>query len=102
MIYDARRVRNILQKIEDSDSKLMGFIVSKPVDLLILTLAVAPPQIRPSIEMNPEKRAEDDITSAYVRIVSINKELKTPLEPSEKDQKIREMERIIASIMVKV
>ena len=43
---------------------------------MIETLAVAPPQIRPSIEMNPEKKAEDDITSAYVRIVSINSELK--------------------------
>ena len=43
---------------------------------MIETLAVAPPQIRPSIEMNPEKKAEDDITSAYVRIVSINNEIK--------------------------
>ena len=43
---------------------------------MIETLAVAPPQIRPSIEMNPEKRAEDDITSVYVRIVSLNNELK--------------------------
>jgi DNA-directed RNA polymerase beta' subunit len=56
----------------EADCKLLGFIRSKPVDLLISTLAVAPPQIRPSIEMNPEKRAEDDITQAYVRIVGIN------------------------------
>jgi len=28
---------------------LLGFVVSKPVDLLISTLAVAPPQIRPRI-----------------------------------------------------
>lgn len=50
----------------------MGFTKSKPMDLLISSLAVAPPQIRPSIEMNPEKRAEDDITLTYARIVALN------------------------------
>lgn len=70
---------------------------------MIETLAVAPPQIRPSIEMNPEKRAEDDITSAYVRVVSINKEiLEKKVDSSEKAQRIEEMERIVASIMVKL
>lgn len=52
--------------------------------------------------MNPEKRAEDDITAAYVRIVSINNELKGHIESSERSNKISEMEKIIASIMVKV
>lgn len=98
----AQRVRNIFQKISGADSKLLGFQVTKPIDLLISTLAVAPPQIRPSIEMNPEKRAEDDITAAYVRIVSINNELKGHIETSERSNKIQEMEKIIASIMVKV
>ena len=57
--YSAAKVRNIFTKISTSDAKLLGFTVTKPVDLLIETLAVAPPQIRPSIEMNPEKKAED-------------------------------------------
>lgn len=52
-VYTAQRVRNIFQKISSADSKLLGFLVTKPIDLLISTLAVAPPQIRPSIEMNP-------------------------------------------------
>jgi len=72
VIYPATKVRNIFNKMSNEDSKLLGFHTTKPIDLLISTLAVAPPQIRPSIEMNPEKRAEDDITAAYVRIVSIN------------------------------
>lgn len=71
-IYDSRRVFKILSGISKMDASALGFTKSKPVNLMIETLAVAPPQIRPSIEMNPEKRAEDDITSAYVRIVSIN------------------------------
>ena len=42
---------------------------------MIRTLAVPPPQIRPSIEMNPEKKAEDDITTAYVKILNIKQEI---------------------------
>ena len=51
--YMATRVRNIFSKIAAYDYKLLGFTVTKPLDLLIESLAVAPPQIRPSIEMNP-------------------------------------------------
>jgi DNA-directed RNA polymerase beta' subunit len=58
------------------DANLLGFTKSRPVDLLISSLAVAPPQIRPSIEMNPEKKAEDDITITYARIVALNNEAK--------------------------
>ena len=47
--YSAARVRNIFAKIAPYDFKLLGFTVTKPIDLLIETLAVAPPQIRPSI-----------------------------------------------------
>ena len=63
-------------KISKDSALILGFKTTRPIDLLITTLAVAPPQIRPSIEMNPEKRAEDDITAAYVRIISLNNELK--------------------------
>ena len=51
--YSAAVVRNIFSKLAPSDAKILGFTVTKPIDLLIETLAVAPPQIRPSIEMNP-------------------------------------------------
>ena len=59
VVYPAQKVRNIFSKITNEDAKLLGFTITKPIDLLISTLAVAPPQIRPSIEMNPEKKAED-------------------------------------------
>lgn len=81
----------------------MGFLISKPIDLMIQSLAVCPPQIRPSIQMNPQKRAEDDITSAYLRIISINKDLRNnTFDKTQKQHKIDEMERIIASIMIKI
>lgn len=47
--YTAQKVRNIFSKMSHEDCKLLGFTITKPIDLLISTLAVAPPQIRPSI-----------------------------------------------------
>lgn len=58
---------------------------------MIQTLAIPPPQIRPSIEMNPEKKAEDDITSAYLKILKINNELKKVGAQVEKNIKIDEL-----------
>jgi DNA-directed RNA polymerase beta' subunit len=52
-VYDARRVFKILQGISKDDAKVLGFTKSRPINMMIETLAVAPPQIRPSIEMNP-------------------------------------------------
>jgi len=70
---------------------------------MIRTLAVPPPQIRPSIEMNPERKAEDDITSAYVRIIDMNQDIKHDnFQYSDKASKIDDLERMIASIMIKL
>jgi len=81
----------------------MGFMYSKPIDLMIRNLAVCPPQIRPSIELNPEKKAEDALTTAYLRIIGINNDFKKGnFDATERQHKLDEMEKIIASIMVKV
>ncbi len=99
--YSSTTVKKILSDISVMDANILGFKNSKPIDLMIETLAVAPPQIRPTIEMNPEKRAEDDITIVYEKIISINNELPTT-EASNKAFKIQEMERLVASIMIKL
>ena len=70
---------------------------------MIKILAVPPPQIRPSIEMNPEKKAEDDITTAYVKILNINQEIDRGTgQTVDKNNKIDELERTIAAIMIKL
>lgn len=70
---------------------------------MIKTLAIPPPQIRPSIEMNPEKKAEDDITTAYVKIINVNQELEKGSGQSvDRNNKIDELERTIAAIMIKL
>ena len=70
---------------------------------MICSLAVAPPQIRPSIEMTPEKKAEDDLTSTYVKIISINKDiLHNNFQFTDKKTKVDDLERLIASVMIKL
>ncbi len=65
-------------------------------------MAVAPPQIRPSVEIGPEKRAEDDITNAYSKIVYLNKSIFAGCDNFEKIQNGRDIQRLSASIMVKL
>ena len=70
---------------------------------MIKSLAVPPPQIRPSIEMNPERKAEDDITTAYVKIIDLNQDIiNDNFQYADKASKIDELERMIASIMIKL
>lgn len=74
--YSALRVRNILEKIDAGDCKILGFTSSRPTSLIVSVVPVAPPQIRPPVELGPEKRAEDDITNAYTRIIAYNNQIK--------------------------
>ena len=98
--YTAQQVKNILGKIIGSDCKLLGFTQTKPVDLLIDILAVAPPQVRPSIQMSPQKRAQDDITVAYLRIVTLNNFIRSNQELVNRGEKVLELQRMVASIMI--
>ena len=53
----AKDVKAILKKIKPEDARLLGFSVSQPCDLLVDKLVVVPPQVRPSIEMAPDKKS---------------------------------------------
>lgn len=48
---------------------------SRPEWMIIKTLAVAPPPVRPSVEAGDGMRSNDDLTYAYNQIVRTNKEL---------------------------
>jgi|JI61114C2RNA_FD_contig_51_1328452_length_1897_multi_3_in_0_out_0_2 DNA-directed RNA polymerase beta' subunit len=87
---------------------MMGFTESKPMDLLIYSLLVCPPQLRPVVEMNPEKKAEDSITVFYNYILACSNEVKKnkkdnkELMYNEQRGRIRALEIQVASIMQKV
>ncbi|KAG0416541.1 DNA-directed RNA polymerase II subunit RPB1, partial [Dictyocoela roeselum] len=68
---------NILKKIPEEDSLLMGFDLkySRPEWMLITVLLVPPPAVRPSIVMEGVLRSEDDLTHKLSDIIKANNNL---------------------------
>ena len=64
----------VLKKISDYECTLLGFrpSVSRPENMIIKNLAVAPPPVRPSVAMSSTNRSEDDLTYAYQQILKTN------------------------------
>lgn len=59
----------------------MGFkpSISRPENMIIKNLAVAPPPVRPSVAMSNTMRSEDDLTYAYQKILQTNNNLQTQI-----------------------
>lgn len=72
-------VYDVLRRINDDDCFLLGFRPenSRPENMIIKNLAVAPPPVRPSVAMSSSNRSEDDLTFAYQMILKTNNQLKT-------------------------
>ena len=100
--YTARFVKNLFEKMDSADLKLLGFTLSHPSEFIVELLAVIPPQVRPTVDMGPDRKAEDGLTSAYRQVVKVNNELKADLEGFDREEKILELERLIGSIMVDI
>ena len=49
---------------------------ANPSNMIIESLAVAPPPVRPSVAMSNSLRSEDDLTIAYHKILKCNNELR--------------------------
>ena len=52
----------------------------RPEWLICSVLAVAPPQVRPSVKQDNNTRMEDDLTHKYCDIIKTNRSLKQKLE----------------------
>ncbi|MBS1889878.1 MAG: hypothetical protein JST59_01170 [Actinobacteria bacterium] len=106
--FTALAAYTLFDKIDPHDAAMMGFTESKPKDLMIYSLLVCPPQLRPVVEMNPEKKAEDSITVFYNYILACSNEVKKnkkdgkELMYNEQRGRIRALEIQVASIMQKV
>lgn len=73
----ANEAYEILKRIDNETVELLGMNgnFSRPENLIIKILAVAPPCVRPSIELSSSAKSEDDLTHMYVSILSTNDEL---------------------------
>lgn len=87
----------ILSKFKSISKENIDFLGlsyrSTPADMLISTLAISPPSVRPSVRQPDNKRSEDDLTFALINIIKANNALrdllsnnKTPQNKIDKQQ----------------
>jgi DNA-directed RNA polymerase beta' subunit len=79
----------IFKKIKDEDVDFLGLShkFSRPEWMIITSLAVPPPSVRPSVRQSDNQRSEDDLTYALCNIVKTNKLLKQVLDNSNSTSK---------------
>ena len=101
----ASQAYDILKRIDDEIVELLGMnsTFSRPENLIIKILAVAPPSVRPSIELSSNAKSEDDITHMYQSILSTNMELEKAksqgLPMSRLDEIIIRLQNIVGYMM---
>ncbi len=72
----AEKAYKILRKISPEHAELMGFGNNQHPSWMIWTaFPILPPSERPSIQMNAQRRGEDDLTCALFSIIKANQEL---------------------------
>jgi DNA-directed RNA polymerase II subunit RPB1 len=75
-IITAEKAYKILRKISPEHAKYMGFGENQHPSWMIMTnLPILPPSERPSIQMNAQRRGEDDLTCAIFAIIKVNTDL---------------------------
>jgi DNA-directed RNA polymerase II subunit RPB1 len=82
--FTASEVRTILQTVSDEDYVLLGLNpkAARPENLVLTTLVVPPPVVRPSIVISEgsKARGQDDLTGKYCEIIKANAAVKQILE----------------------
>jgi len=81
----------IFKKIKDEDVDFLGLSskYSRPEWMIITSLAVPPPSVRPSVRQSDNQRSEDDLTYALSNIVKSNKLLKQVIETNNENSAIK-------------
>lgn len=81
----------IFSNIPEDDRKVLGFSkYSKPEDLIIQSLLVCPPQVRPSVDMNGVQKSRDDITRVYEKIIKVNNQIKEDMQSNKAEDQIKQ------------
>jgi len=82
-------IYQIFKKIKDEDVDFIGMSskYSRPEWMIIVSLAIPPPAVRPSIRQSDSQRSEDDLTYGLAMIVKANKMLKTAIENNPTNKK---------------
>ena len=85
-------IHRLLRRISDEDVDFMGFsrLWCRPDWLMCTTLAIPPPQVRPSVLQDNNQRSEDDLTQKLIDIVKTNMHLSELIAKGAKKKAIDE------------
>ena len=74
----AEDVLNIFKLISDEDIRLLGFhpLLSRPEWMIMTTMPVPPPAVRPAVMIGDSAGGHDDLTYQIVNIVKANRRLR--------------------------
>lgn len=97
VVLNGERVYNILKKIPQEDYLHLGFDPDncKPEWMMLVTVIVPPPAVRPSIVLNGHLRAEDDLTHKLSDIVKSNAYLKKYEQEGAPSHIVRDYEQLL-------
>ena len=87
----AEKIKNLLDRVSNTDTKLLGFDPNnvKLSSLIISTLLIPPPSIRPSLDIGSGIVSQDDMTYKLLDIIKINKVLKILLNKGIDEYKLK-------------
>ncbi|SVA35717.1 uncharacterized protein METZ01_LOCUS88571, partial [marine metagenome] len=94
---EADQVKYIFERVSSTDSKLLGFDTkfNKLSSLIISTLLIPPPSIRPTLILDSGIHSQDDMTHKLLDIVKINKILKNFIKNGENEEKIQILTKLL-------
>lgn len=97
LILNGDKVYNILKKISEEDFTFLGFDPAncRPEWMMLTTIVVPPPAVRPSIVLNGHLRAEDDLTHKLADIVKSNAYLKKYEQEGAPSHIVRDYEQLL-------
>ncbi|KAJ5075197.1 DNA-directed RNA polymerase subunit [Anaeramoeba ignava] len=96
-LYKPEQVLDILRKITDSDWRAFGIDpkYTRPESMIVTCIPVPPPCVRPSVQADPMRRSQDDITYKLSDILKINRALEEKPKQGAILSEIDEMTNIL-------
>jgi DNA-directed RNA polymerase II subunit RPB1 len=96
-VCTARNALYILKRITDADTKYIGFDPEHghPRHMILTTVPVSPPQVRPSILMDTSLRSQDDLTHKLSEIIRSNISLEKHIENNASENTILEFTNLL-------
>jgi len=97
VVLNGERVYGILKRIPEEDFEFLGFDQEncRPEWMMLTTVLVPPPAMRPSVVLNGHLRAEDDLTHKLADIVKANGYLKKYEQEGAPSHIVRDYEQLL-------